>query len=225
MTDTLGNLEIRRTSAVGEMGGALRERIVAGLIPPGTRLGENRLAAAAGVSRNTAREAIRSLVPSRLVRHDANRGFAVAQLDEADVRDIFRARRTLELAAVDTARSGIAGAMEGLDTALNRLERAAQRRNWGAIFDADMAFHLAIVRSAGSSRLDAFFTDLMNELRLALIDLDRTTDDPPALVSDHRELLDVLRSGSRAQRSRSLARHLERSESEIIAHLKRKQEC
>jgi DNA-binding GntR family transcriptional regulator len=55
----------------------LRTHIMEGLFPPGTRLSEEVLGQALGVSRNTLREAFRLLCHERLAVHQMNRGIFV----------------------------------------------------------------------------------------------------------------------------------------------------
>ena len=63
----------------------LRTHIMEGLFPPGTRLSEEVIGQALGVSRNTLREAFRLLCHERLAVHQMNRGIFVPVLTRADV--------------------------------------------------------------------------------------------------------------------------------------------
>src|SRR5246127_2337758 len=74
----------------------LRTHIMEGLFPPGTRLSEETIGQALGVSRNTLREAFRLLCHERLAVHEMNRGIFVPVLTSADVADIYKLRRLIE---------------------------------------------------------------------------------------------------------------------------------
>ena len=65
----------------------LREQVAEGRLPCGTRLPEERLAGALGVSRNTLREALSQLVAERILVREPNRGVVVATPDAGDVAD------------------------------------------------------------------------------------------------------------------------------------------
>src|SRR3712207_5450747 len=106
------SLRLRRESTAEQVAGALRDLIVGGGLAPGTRLREAPLSQQLGVSRNTLREALHILVSQGLVRHQAHRGAYVAELDADDVRDIFRVRRLVELAAVRELVAGSADLAE-----------------------------------------------------------------------------------------------------------------
>ncbi|MFF3140625.1 GntR family transcriptional regulator, partial [Streptomyces sp. NPDC057927] len=81
-----------RTSTAERVSDILRSRIAEGYFPPGTRLSEDSIGGALGVSRNTLREAFRLLTHERLLVHELNRGVFVRVLTIEDVEDIYRTR-------------------------------------------------------------------------------------------------------------------------------------
>ena len=70
--------------------------ILDGRLVPGTHLRETQVARSLGVSRNTLREALRSLAEHGLVTHHPHRGVVVTDLTVDDVADLFRLRLVLE---------------------------------------------------------------------------------------------------------------------------------
>lgn len=89
-----------RTSTAERVADILRSRIAEGYFPPGTRLSEDSIGGALGVSRNTLREAFRLLTHERLLIHELNRGVFVRVLTVEDVEDIYRTRALVECAVV-----------------------------------------------------------------------------------------------------------------------------
>ena len=83
-------------SRVDRVQAAIRERILAGVYPPGSRLILSRLAAEHGVSFIPIREALQRLEAERLVKTEQNRGARVAEISIADMRDIYETRVVLE---------------------------------------------------------------------------------------------------------------------------------
>ncbi|MEU6115115.1 GntR family transcriptional regulator [Streptomyces sp. NPDC047117] len=156
---------ITRAAATDQVADVLRARIVQGYFPPGTRLPEEVIRQALGVSRGTLRESFRLLAQERLLVHELNRGVFVSTLTVADLLDIFRVRRIVEDAALSrlSAHSGL----EAAKTALERCERHAAGGAWRAYADADADFHLALVSAAGSSRLNGLVRGVLGELQLA----------------------------------------------------------
>ena len=78
----------------------IRNGIAGGELTPGTKLSEQSLSAALGVSRNTLRQAFTALAEESIVRRIPNRGVFVASPGPEDVREIYRVRRAIEPAAV-----------------------------------------------------------------------------------------------------------------------------
>ena len=80
----------------GAVAGALRERIIQGEFPPGSRLNERALCDMLGVSRTPMREAFRVLAAEGLVQIEPNRGAQVVALSEANIREAFEVIGGLE---------------------------------------------------------------------------------------------------------------------------------
>jgi DNA-binding GntR family transcriptional regulator len=72
-------------SVVDRVYSVLRDQIVAGQLPRGTRLRQEALAVELGVSRTPLREALRRLAAEGLVEFNPNRGAQVADLRAEDV--------------------------------------------------------------------------------------------------------------------------------------------
>lgn len=75
---------------------ALADDILAGRLPPGTRLDERLLAAQWGMSRTPVREALKQLAVTGLVESHPHRGVFVARLDSDQVREMFELAGELE---------------------------------------------------------------------------------------------------------------------------------
>jgi GntR family transcriptional regulator of vanillate catabolism len=74
----------------------LREQIVNGQIPPGTRLRAEALAAQLDVSRTPIRSALALLSAEGLVSYGVNRGYTVRQVTIGDILDSIETRAALE---------------------------------------------------------------------------------------------------------------------------------
>ncbi|MFD0144966.1 MULTISPECIES: GntR family transcriptional regulator [unclassified Streptomyces] len=204
-----------RTSTAERVADILRTRIAEGFFPPGTRLSEDSIGGALGVSRNTLREAFRLLTHERLLVHELNRGVFVRVLAVDDVADIYRTRRLVECAVV----RGLGEppfALDGLAAAVGEGVEAARTEDWKGVSTANIHFHRELVALAGSARTDELMRGVLAELRLAF----HTVDDPrglhePYLVRN-REILDALLAGDRATAEHLLARYLDDSRTRIV---------
>jgi DNA-binding GntR family transcriptional regulator len=166
----------------------IREGIFEGRFRPGTPLPENRLAQALHVSRNSVREALRMLSNEHLVTYEPNKGVAVRSLREGDVRDIYTARRLLELSALDALAAGERTLPRGAFAAtLAASDEAAAAGDWRAVGTANLRFHGEIVALHRSDRFDEFFRRLATELRLGFLELaDPERFHAPYLARNHR---------------------------------------
>ncbi|MCL4799363.1 MAG: GntR family transcriptional regulator, partial [Burkholderiales bacterium] len=79
---------------------AIIDRIMAAIVehrlPPGTKLGEDRLGEVFGVSRTRIRQVLLRLAAEKVVTQIANRGAFVAQPTVQEAREVFDARRAVE---------------------------------------------------------------------------------------------------------------------------------
>jgi DNA-binding GntR family transcriptional regulator len=144
----------------------LRTHIMEGLFPPGTRLSEEVIGQALGVSRNTLREAFRLLCHERLAVHQMNRGIFVPVLSREDVTDIYALRRLVEGSAVRMSGTSAMAARLAVRGAVNAAETAAAAGRWFEVRTADLHFHQAIAALAHSPRVDELMRRALAELRL-----------------------------------------------------------
>jgi DNA-binding GntR family transcriptional regulator len=189
----------------------LRQRILTGELRPGTALQEVPLAASLGVSRNTMREATRILSLEGLLKRSIHRGVAVSQLSPKDVQEIYHLRRMLEIPAVLAAKAShevfpeLRGALEGY-------ERAVRERDWMRAVSFDLQFHGLLIRFHGSKRLETFYQKLLGEVRMGMVLVDLSHDDPGTLIPVHRKIYQLLVAGKLKQCAAVLAQHMDDSE-------------
>jgi DNA-binding GntR family transcriptional regulator len=203
--------EIHRISVADQVASVLRQRILEGELRPGTPLQEVPLASSLGVSRNTMREATRILALEGLLRRSIHRGVAVSQLSLADVREIYQVRRMLEIPAVLASPARI-DVLEELESALAGYEQAVRTRNWVQAVGFDLEFHSRLIRLHQNRRLEAFYQKVIGELRMGMVLVDRSHDDPGRLIPAHRKIFELLSVGELKQCATVLAQHLDDSE-------------
>src|SRR5690606_26704039 len=91
---------MRSQSIVDAIGHKLREDIISGRLSPGEQLVEVELADAYKASRNSIREVLHMLVRDGLATSLRYRGVFVRTFCEADLQDIYTARRTIQMQAI-----------------------------------------------------------------------------------------------------------------------------
>jgi DNA-binding GntR family transcriptional regulator len=194
----------------------LRDRIVEGVLPSGTPLRENALAAELDVSRNTLREGLRLLSAQGLVTQQLYRGTVVETLITERVRSIYTARRAVELHAVDESGRAPDDRFAALDEAVTAAERAIARKQWQDVGTASLRFHQAVVGLLGSAVLDEFFAQIVAQLRLAFgVARDEARFQAPWVERD-REMAELLAAGRRTEARESMHRYLDESEQSVL---------
>jgi DNA-binding GntR family transcriptional regulator len=204
--------QIQRVSVADQVASILRQRILKGELRPGSALQEVPLAASLGVSRNTMREAMRILSLEGLLKRSIHRGVAVSQLSLKDVEEIYHLRRMLELPAVLGAKPRLAEVLPELRSALEGYERAVREREWMEAVSYDLQFHSLLVRFHRNRRLEIFYQNLIGEVRMGMVLVDRRHDDPGGLIPVHRKMYQLLAAGKFKECASVLAQHLDDSE-------------
>lgn len=205
------NSKTTRLAASVHVADILRQRIFEGTLRPGAPLREVQLAEELEVSRNTLREALRVLESEDLLDLRWHRGVTVKQLSADEVRDIFVARRVLELRAMDemcVTKQTVAA----LEKAMAVIDDAVQRNAWREVGTASLQFHRLLVGTLNSSRIDRFFTTIVAQIRLAFAAVADERDFQLAFVRRDREICDFISAGSRASAAAALSAYLASSE-------------
>ena len=204
-----------RTSTAERVAAILRTRIIEGYFPPGTRLAEDGIGNALGVSRNTLRESFRLLSHERLLTHELNRGMFVRTLTVEDVVDLYRVRQLVECGVV----RGVTGHVPGIvqvAAAVEDGEVALRERQWQALGTANLAFHQALVALAGSRRSDELMSGLLAELRLVFhVMADPRRFHEPYLTRN-REILERIQAGDGPGAAEDLAVYLRDAEEQLV---------
>ncbi|MEU1464510.1 GntR family transcriptional regulator [Streptomyces sp. NPDC005727] len=210
-----------RTSTAERVSDILRSRVAEGYFPPGTRLSEDAIGGALGVSRNTLREAFRLLTHERLLVHELNRGVFVRVLTVEDVEDIYRIRALVECAVV----RGLGEppyALDGLAAAVTEGQLATHENDWKALGTANIHFHRELVALAGSERTDELMRSVFAELRLAfhVVDHPRRLHEP--YLARNRQILQAMQSGDRREAERLLSTYLADSLERVVEVYRRR---
>jgi DNA-binding GntR family transcriptional regulator len=195
---------------------AIRNKILAGELEPGERLGEELLTQELGISRPPLREAFRLLEGEGLVVTQPRKGSFVATLTDHDVYEILALRSVLERAAFEMGipvRDPVL--LEPAREALSEMDRCAVAEDRGGLVQAGYAFHSRLIAIAGHRRLEEIYASLQQQILLCmsrnLIARERFYEDLAVHVARHRQLLDLVASGDQQAALAELAVHGERS--------------
>ncbi|WP_309072368.1 GntR family transcriptional regulator [Arthrobacter sp.] len=214
--DEAGPAEHAHTTAW--IASVLRARIAAGQLTPGSKLSEQSLSAALGVSRNTLRQAFTTLAGESIVTRIPNRGVFVASPGVEEVREIYRIRRTIEPSAVLWSEPSA----KDLDAMEAIVRRAQAARDAGAVVemaDANQAFHEAVVGLTRSDSLRELMERVLAEMRLVFHAMASAPDFHAHYVDRNAQLVKRLRAGENEKAAAELRGYLDAAEAELLGHL------
>lgn len=213
---SLGRLAAPSTTAE-RVADAVREEVVEGRLRPGARLPEQSLCTALGVSRNTVREALSQLVAERVLVREANRGVFVARPDRDAVRDVYRARRLVEPAAVRHGEACDPAQVAAVRAAVDEGMAAAAAGHWTGVASANQHYHRALVALAGSTRLDGQMALLLAEMRLVFHRMSGVREFHEPYLGRNDAICRLLEAGDRAAAADAVTAYLGAAEAQLLA--------
>jgi DNA-binding GntR family transcriptional regulator len=202
---------------------AIRADLINGRTSPGERLRLVALSEQHGVSMTVLREALARLSEQGLVLASPQRGFSVAPLSIADLRDLTTTRCELETVAL--RRSIELGGIEwetAIAGGLHRLERTSPAAADGSInedwVEAHQEFHRALVTGSQSPRLEMIVAGLRDASELyRMWSRSLAGDDQRDLVREHRTIAEAALAHDTDAASSLLVRHFRRTEEALLA--------
>ncbi|MEV4805719.1 GntR family transcriptional regulator [Nonomuraea sp. NPDC049421] len=172
----------------------LLRRIVTGELGEGERLIETKIAAEYGTSQAPVREALRQLEGLGLIESRPRHGSRVLPFAEQTIREAYIMRAALEETATRLAM--LAGALpyDLLEAAVEDMYACARAADMTGIGLASARFHRHVVQAGGNGLLTRAWEALQIEARTAIA-LMVTSPELERVADEHRDLLDVMRTG------------------------------
>ena len=198
----------------------IRQYIFEGRFAPGTPLPEASLSAALQVSRNTVREAFRTLMSEHLLVHEPHKGVTVRWLTADDVLDIYKIRRMFELSVLDLAAQGqlepAKNELGEIGTLLAEAETAAANGDWAQVGTANLRFHGLLVEMHRSERINDTFRRLMTELRLGFLAHEDPASFHGPFLARNRRIYELIMTGELDDARDELGSYLDDAEQDVM---------
>ena len=145
----------------------LERRILAGELPPGSKLNEADMALLLKVSRGPVREAFRALEQVGLLRTEKNRGVFVRSLTTAEADELYEVRAGLDgLIGRLAAERRTTVQVRELRELLRGMQKAGRARDVDEYYPLNVRFHDTLAAMTGNATLIATYRRLVNELHL-----------------------------------------------------------
>ena len=194
----------------------LRERIIAGVYPQGSRLLEEELAAELAVSRNPVREALQALAGEGFVEIEPRRGARVGVLTPRRTDDLFAVRRALEglVAALAAQRRTPAQLAELTDLVDQGLADSEAGR-----FDALPALNTRFHRALADAADNPLLTDTLERLAHVIewIYASGIRGRSQGSWSEHAQIVDAIREGDADRAEREARFHISQAHAAFVA--------
>lgn len=202
------------------------ERVIAAILdhrlPPGTKLVEDKLASAFGVSRTRVRPVLVRLANEQVVTLTPNRGATVAEPTEQEAREVFEVRRLIEPRLVELfVRRASAVDVAHLRTLIVDEEAARAVGDVRRAVRLSGEFHLFIAERSGHQTLGRVLRELVSRTSLVIM-----TFSPPSASDreqaaacgcrEHHALIDAIRLRDGQEAMRRMHHHLARIEAQLV---------
>lgn len=199
---------------------AIYERILAAVfdhrLPPGTKLGEDRLASIFGVSRARIRRVLPRLAHEGVVTLEPNRGAFVTKPTVGEARDVFQARRLIEPGIVENLmrQNDLGATLAKLRRHVAAEGRARAAGDVRAMVRLSGEFHMLLAEAAGNALLAKTMRELASLTCLIIALYDRPAV-PSCLGEEHGEIVDAIASGNRGRATDRMVHHLNHVEGNL----------
>jgi DNA-binding GntR family transcriptional regulator len=185
-------------------------------LPPGTKLGEDRLASIFGVSRARIRSVLPRLAHDGVVHLEPNRGAFVAKPTVAEARDVFETRRILEPAIARKLAQEI-GRRSDVAPLRQHVAAEAKARAVGdtrAVVRLSGEFHILLAERTGNEMLAKTMRELASLTCLIIALYDKPAV-PSCLGEEHGHIVDALAAGDGERAARLMVEHLNHVENNL----------
>lgn len=201
------------------------ERMVTAILdhrlPPGTKLIEDRLAVAFGVSRTRIRPVLVRLANEQVVTLTPNRGAMVAQPTEKEAREVFEVRRMIEPSLMTHfIATATHDHIQVLVSCIDDEEAARVAGDMRRAIRLSGDFHLHIANASGHQTLGRILRELVSRTSLILMSysnnhLQNRQEATTCGCREHRALLDAIRLKDPVEAARLMREHLDQLESQL----------
>lgn len=196
----------------------LRDAILSGAIPPGSRIRQEEIAERLGTSRLPVREALRMLETEGLTQLEANKSARVPALDRNELDTVYEMRERIETLALRLSLPELTAQQEAdLYQIQDQIEA---NEDVGTFLDLDRRFHLGTYAACPSGELVSTVTRLWNStqhFRRAFM-LSNSADRLWFVNAEHRLILDAISRRDGVDCERYLAGHIRRTRVELDRH-------
>jgi DNA-binding GntR family transcriptional regulator len=197
----------------------LKTEIVKGVIKPGTKLLEAKIAEQMGISRTPIREAMRELAAKGFVKMIPNHGIVVRANSIKDIQEVLQIRVVLEGLATRLTTTLIRKEeTKKLDSYIEQMEKFASGNDPFAYCGIDSKFHDLIVNSCGNIQLIQIIKNISEKVNRYRINSLNVPGRLKYSLKEHQEIVEALKGKDAEQANRLSQKHIENVFANILTH-------
>ena len=217
MADYLKGFVIENPTLMrGQIYERVKQEILSGGIPPGSRVLEGRLAEQLNVSRTPVREAMHLLEMEGFLESFPRVGYRVRQITWEEVMEIHDIRAVIEPLAATRAMENREQVYIGLlEEVVRQSETAVEQDRSDSFFQYDASFDETIVRASGMKTLLDIWATLRQRLSLYRMEAQYSLDARLRAIKGHRRILECLKVKHKNGVKKAIREHLGDSRQDI----------
>jgi DNA-binding GntR family transcriptional regulator len=184
---------------------SVKRQLLNGSFPEGSKLTEEYLSSALGISKSPVREALMRLESEGLIIIEARRGAYVRKFSVKEVHDLYDVRALLEVHAVSIARI-TPELLEQMAASIERTRANLEAGDKLSHIEEDIHFHGLIARSTGNPEFGRILDNIQQKsllCRMATFYLSATT-----APSSHQKIYTAMRDGDTELAKREMHDHI-----------------
>jgi len=196
----------------------LRDAIITGELPQGSRLSEKKLAEQYQVSRGPLREAIRRLEGMNLVHSRPQLGSRVVEINEQLINHIYHTREALECKAIAlAARHMSSQEIDQLNRVMDNQSRHLKQHTGDYLqAESDYEFHELIIRGSKNPVLiNLLLEEIYNLIKMIRYQNDWANTKSTSPVVEHRQMIYAIEQRDSILAEITLRQHIMRARQTI----------
>ncbi|WP_164525424.1 GntR family transcriptional regulator [Siminovitchia acidinfaciens] len=200
-------MENKPLSLEEEIYQSIKHAIFSRKIGPKMMLSEEQLAEAFNVSRTPIRHVLKRMHYEKIVEIKPKKGVFIHEPSKEEIEEVFHVKIILEKEAIKMACQNLSEKkLDELEALTYKEEECYKEGEYYKALLAANKFHAEIVQACGNNLLLQYYNDLTDLTNLYLALFDTVPEYPPA-PSEHRRIIQALRSRDERETEKELISH------------------
>lgn len=210
------NKTIRKETEVERIINALETAISQRKLRPGQRVVESKIAELLNANRNHVQVAIQRLATAKIITVEHHKGAFIAKPSAKEARDVFTARRTVEIGIVSLITPDkLSQYAEDITQHLENEKKIIVEGERQNIFKCLTDFHSLLAKVSENEVLEEILDNLL--IRSSIIEVLYSRNTIPVCASnEHKKIIEALEHGENNEAEELLMEHLNGVEAQLL---------